>query len=1249
MESPRSEGRYRPSALLDTPQKQAPDSVILHNNPTPIALFTETAVHFNNSRMSGSPRSSASRAGVDNGADSIAVGGDVRDDSSSGDVDQQLRNLYGKENEENDDNDDEDNDDETTSPSKKKQRRPRKDKGTTKSDLPLTKAKDSGAAVSSSSSNRLNSNLVSVSSNNTPKKTPEKVVQVDENGEPKKIVRIKIPEEHRFAKNSHGPFVRFKGELAEVATVPGTRFNFATLVPEDTTDFLAAGDTLMKYVNNRTHDVTCLRCRESGWSMNMHASCLCFDRLRNAMESCRNDHPGEDITKTANLMRQFFHDLARLIFVIRTARSQEDMDRAHRYLLMKVIIQAPKSGDPGFYTMSLRFQTEHDSVLELSSFRFCIGFLSELLGSRFPTTLPEAKKHQQAFQLQPETTGLTKTCGENYWGWRQWYIKGAKILNNHIMLGIPTDKQKIRDLIKTEEYTTATPLDRLKLFACKGRSKASKRAFYNRFVASVVGTRQAIFQAVVHLCVTHNLTCPGQKPRLEEVWNCLRDKYGNLMTFSKFQQDYNQVISSVFESSQQLADTTSHFVVAHSSCYYGIRRNVNAPRTAECKWLLIRDEPPAGRKLTHRYANNPLLEKTQDNYFQNLDFNIVMELYNKKLPMTQQQMDIYDFIKYQMYASEKRMRWQQTNPTKPDRRLFQNMVGARHGPRSQIETCDTKPISGNWCKGWKGIILPCKGERAWMDMVHQRDGIVLEVPQVFLQDLDAFAEALYTKFVFDDHGIPFDPKTLVNATPFIRLNGNDNVFVHSNGWKTLSGWSSEVGHTPQSDTLDESFNKQLKQALDPDNEYHRCETFVYLHLNIPDITKQTVENMRTEYFEEQLLSIAKDDNCELNIGFLPLDRHGGSRRVYTGPFPWATGRRFDPVGNKEDSVAANGVIVHTVYGQMTIHSPTVLTSDGYNFTTGTSPYLVVSIVLRNDNCQLRFPPQNRADPENCYYNENGRIPWSDAQKERLNVVQSVVKCSTNRDNPDCNIPSVAYISPAGVRNSVQTLLKKWHCSPNLETIFGPGLMYGQAEDLYNPECKLPEEAIEGHEDEGDSGKDTAAKRIKQLAYYMKIFEEVDDDSDAEDLSGPDCDITRKVKRLLKDVDDEKAAKEQAKNTESAEQAETSQAKKNKRKREKYALDKQKPSYWRMMSKEKDVLCGHCAGAFNLRESPGFRLVFTDKHTSEVCYHPACLKEASLSGPQMKEFVSTYWRVHKNLVDDTKAMLQNRINALPEES
>ena len=1072
--------------------------------------------------------------------------------------------------------------------------------------------------------------------------------------------RLKVPKSILFGK---GDYVTFKNPMPAYAREIGGMFNYCNVVHEGCLDIPTVSGNSMQYVERRTEDKSCVRPREPRFSQNCHASCFCFDRLRRAMKNCREENP--DLESADALLEEYFRQLAQLLVILRTADTETKIERAYRYILMNVILQTPATGNPTFYIMSLRFQTQNKSMLEFASFKFCVGFLAELLGCRHPTSFEQAKIHQTVFGLDPDITGLNKGGR----AWQHWYIKGTKNLTNGILTGIPSDQDKMRDLMNKEEHTTSTPLERLKMFATKGRSKAVKRASHAKFTATVVGTRQAIFQAMVDEIVTKNLTHPGQKAERDATRLRLRKMFGNLLTNTKFLQDFNMVSGPVFEETVQLEDTISGFAVAHSQLYYPIRRTggdeASTIRNVDKKYINIVKNASLDRETSHRFSPEKQQAKlNEDNYHQGVDELTVRELHRTGQHMTQQQRDYYDFLEYMDYARTTRQNWQKTKPKKPDAVLFQGMRGAQPQLQSQATMHNYKPGEGASYLGYKGVVLACKGQEAWDDLLHNRDCMAYEVPQVLLKLLDNFAERLYRKFVFDDHGAVCDPKSLTEMKNFRRLNGNDNIFVHKGGPKPLSGWFEEVELCVRN--LDTKFNDQIKKTLDLDRKYTVCETIFYLQLNVPDFTKQTVENMRSEYPWTQICSFENHEGCELLLAFFPLDRNGGTRHLWSGTFPWADNHEFDPLNSIDDCIAANGVVVHTPYGQMLVIPATVLTSDGLNYSLGSNMYLVGTVFLRDDGCHLTCPEAvNRADPYSCYYNENGCIDWRDDQKATLKDVMKQNKNTTNLHNKACNLPSVAYISPAGEQNDDQKLLRRFHQTPNMLKYFGP-MSYGYAEHIYFDKEKIiasnerdtahyyaeggnssvggtshPGDesgnvggASEGREANGTDGnamspapgkkKRKNPKTLAELVYYDSILTEKDGDSDIDDLPEAACQIANDLAYHQKEADRKVKTPQEIEDKTKARQ---------RKRKERQAVLKANPTpyEWGFYDKNKSPkTCSHCNE--NIPESPSqVYLTMThspdDKpkrirhfHATEKCF----VNNADLTEDAFKAFLMRKW-------------------------
>ncbi len=341
-----------------------------------------------------------------------------------------------------------------------------------------------------------------------------------------------------------------------------------------------------------------------------------------------------------------------------------------------------------------------------------------------------------------------------------------------------------------------------------------------------------------------------------------------------------------------------------------------------------------------------------------------------------------------------------------------------------------------WIHAVPHLVTPLKNvlgyQHAGEGPTYQADYCVFNLPECITALLPSLKEKLLGKYSLDI------PKMI--RLGMRRRNGNDNLFhdshSHNSGRDLLRNIvgrdSAEV--TRSGDALDAAVLHACRYAMRFKNDNDMSQQFpshsisYRVNVNVPDITKRTMECMHSNYPPHKMSRLNGAGACVMRVTF-PLDEYGHMHRVFTGRMNTAdvAGPRID-IADKNLRNEWRGRIIYICPGSMVCFDASVPTSEGFTVTTGFEYYIEAEIIFSGNNLtEVRTILGEPFSLESYLTSKGPALDLVEPEK-KVSLTTTLQGCSTRESKTsfvitkDLDLPSVVYISPHGTKSALREAL-----------------------------------------------------------------------------------------------------------------------------------------------------------------------------------------------------------------------------------
>ena len=364
-------------------------------------------------------------------------------------------------------------------------------------------------------------------------------------------------------------------------------------------------------------------------------------------------------------------------------------------------------------------------------------------------------------------------------------------------------------------------------------------------------------------------------------------------------------------------------------------------------------------------------------------------------------------------------------------------------------------------RGVQSLLFPTRHTVSWraansdgrqVDLTHDTDCGVFGLPEDFpIVEL--------SDEILSDMGLTV---ASMIGKGFRRQSGNDILFYQKESL-TMKQVLAKYLPGPGVDALARKFERNVyagcaaicNLTVDAfEDSYPTKDISLFLHATRTDTTKVTMETMRTEFPEDVIRNFKAATDGLVVVGRVPLRPCGFQTRL----FPYSFNMQSEGSGRVDYSWDANhpdhkkawnGSLVTIWQGSMILYSSSMLISDGCAAVAGTNPSL--SIVVRLGKRRERLPDlPNRLDLA-AYYTMHGPIAKQDFSaaeldkwRNRIKAAETVPDESTNRLNPDLDLPTVVAVTHSN--SDMQKTHLHFSKTYYIRHLWGPAFWFGQIEN-----------------------------------------------------------------------------------------------------------------------------------------------------------------------------------------------------------
>ncbi len=344
---------------------------------------------------------------------------------------------------------------------------------------------------------------------------------------------------------------------------------------------------------------------------------------------------------------------------------------------------------------------------------------------------------------------------------------------------------------------------------------------------------------------------------------------------------------------------------------------------------------------------------------------------------------------------------------------------------------DNVKIDAWWLEGFPNLVTILKNKPGYRHNgegpTYQADYSAFDLPDEIVTLLPELQQKLLSTHALDVPGLV--------GKGMVRRNGNDNLFHSSRVYKSGSELITDVLGRREANTetlglsLDNAileacrFSMRYKTRADMDVDFPASDISYRINLNVPDLTKRTMECMHTSYPPTNMSKLQGINACVMRATF-SLDEFGHFQRVFTGRMDTAdVGADKQRIGNadadKDLMKNWRGKLMYICPGSLVCFDASVPTSDGITVTTGFQYYVEVEIIFHRRNLQTVRDTLGPQFSLHSYLTSKGPafdlIP--EAKKDK--VTRVLKSCDTKpckttfSATKKIDLPSVVYITCHG--------------------------------------------------------------------------------------------------------------------------------------------------------------------------------------------------------------------------------------------
>ena len=719
---------------------------------------------------------------------------------------------------------------------------------------------------------------------------------------------------------------------------------------------------------------------------------------------------------------------------------------------------------------------------------------------------------------------MTKKPHPHFWGYRDKLEQVLPFIEFHDSTMVAAQdtaytKSLTAKRLEDDEWAYCMVQERKKTFALPGQSKSMSWRATFRLVASQVHKRQLVYHSILRAKLARGYAEMDEMPTayqsLQEFIGC----FGCLLMPHQYKRVYLQVHGHIKSQNEN----NKSFIIAASGLYYcpHDRHIEKLSRSDRLKWIKVPvehhlvdwDDPYSGKGDGDTESDDFDANDARDARYAMFVDDWINK--HKDLPFVDHHgSDMHDDL----------------FPGHPLNRQDVIVVADEKGA---IED------HYNWRRGIRNQLFATKGEVSWetddFRTIHSFDFRVYPGPAT---PLVKFADSIIRMY-----GIT--PKDIMNRE-MERVNGNDNLFCLRKLF-TVAEFCDAFGpneNASANDCVRSKFDGALCAAIgdqlgrspaEMEAEYSKsahCSVFLCLRMLVPDCTKKTMEALRTQLPQDFVQELQKE-GYDILIGTLPLRPVGHVSRYQPLPMGKASAGETDAA--KEARV---GSLVHIDYNSFVLHSPEMVSADGFEVCTGIVPYVTIFVLTDKKgriNDELKDKIETIHSTPSCSYIHDGplRGPRLDRTITAVDKVTRTQTTTTNKLNNGLTLPTVKCMGHTYKANRTQHEWLVDQGSHYISNFMGPALWFGNIEHIGRKpvqEARTDAQARFQYKDDSSGPRDERTERsswkrcpacdAKPPTKKGRNSSEGKDDSDEDDSDEADPkDVTGALEyaRLLRNI------------------------------------------------------------------------------------------------------------------------------------
>lgn len=761
-----------------------------------------------------------------------------------------------------------------------------------------------------------------------------------------------------------------------------------------------------KYLMERPADRLCIRLFQSGWANSKETTCSCFSRPQYIAKGIAPAAFTPDgFFKFDEFDMEILDVMEPMIRWMNAIRYSKNPEFCVRYLLQYGTVKTDPSSISKDRCLITFLRAVNGKMNALNGNWLCLSAIAEFVG---------AKASNKPDYLH---TG-TASKGKHTWTHRMKLEQCLlPFLFFHDSVFLATHDTAFTKNLSIERlqmlgWDFCSVLERCKVFARPGQSKSLGWRATLRYTLPKVHLMQLIFFALIVTKIEKGLTEMDEVPKREDVLKNFQICFGCCLMEHEFHRLYSVLDGQVHSTVRR----NKRLVIASFDQYYEptleeSERLVGSPRM---KWVKVRwecENEGLSRKGLQDYVKAGQATSTEK----------AAEVREKEF-LDQCIEEHNNLDSEPSYQRDQFPVWIAKPPT--------------------LVTADEMGSQSNehrWRKGIRGQLFATKGQVAWASddgehTMHSTDVRVYRSPRAI--DFYTLGDSLILRY-----GIT--PKEMMEAG-MVRVGGNDNLFCLREEFNIKQfckefNVCDKKGANKFEGCIQRAFADMMDVTLDEFKaQYQHSKVFLFVHMAVFDFTKKTMETLRVE-IPPEVVKAQKEKGRTMVVGVMPTRPSGHIRRCH--PLP---------LGKDSTDEAKEGSLVHVHCGSFVLHSAEMPFADGFQSTTGATPYIgIVGLINPTGDIDDHNPIlKQRATPP-CYYTCNGPLSGELLQEteQLVKKIEQSKTTTTNKLNPNFELVTVNAITRSYSENTVQGGLLADQKSHYIHKEIGPAIMFGEIENL----------------------------------------------------------------------------------------------------------------------------------------------------------------------------------------------------------